>query len=887
MKTYQELILELDENQRQAACISANAVIAAGAGSGKTRVLAARYVHLIIEKKYRIDEIVALTFTQKAAVEMYSRIYTTLCNIDADEAREAVRNFHLARIATIDSFCNTIARQACRAYGIAPDFEIDNDRAQALAEQLALPYFLEHRSSPALQQLLKSYPLSELPGKLFADTMIQYAPLSSPIDFDRFIFLQKQEIKKQFDITAGKMAEIISGLRQITGGRGKFRDALTSVLSADFIMPDISDPGSIREAIAFGKKLKALSLPGRVSDPDLLAMKELTAEFKTEVFPLFLSVCNYVLNETVIEETASLLAGFQDLFNRKKREAGILTFTDVSRLAVDALKTDISLRNSLKKTIRAIMIDEFQDDNDLQRDLLFLLAEKAEDGHPSVPEADGLCPDKLFFVGDEKQSIYRFRGADVSVFRKLALDLGGSNTPVLESNYRTEKKLISIFNSLFPHIFLNQALYEESSFPLYEATFSSIKSFRHTEDITPGLELLLINKASAEAGENSRTPEETEAAVIADRIRYLVDSGFEIRGEDGSRACRWNDIAILFKSGSRQYLYERFLRENGIPYQTETLRGLFNDAPVNDIYALLRLAVQPSDINAYATLLRSPLVGTSDICFTLALIHAAGTPDNDASVIIPFPAEIEEQLPEDDKLLFRNGRELYRSIRGLADRIPAAELISRIWYSEGYRYTLLCDADSHRFAELYDYFFELARQADAENKTLSEFLDAIAKLMSGEEKIEGLDIPVERNGGVHLMTVHKSKGLEFPVVFLADAGNPGRRTSNREPVYFSPETGISVNTGGAEDAEDADTNYFYEITKEEEIRKTEAELRRLLYVAMTRAETLLFISGVTELPAENPAIPRGPLEIRELLSEKLDKKNQRQKEAFLICCFPP
>ena len=378
-------------------------------------------------------------------------------------------------------------------------------------------------------------------------------------------------------------------------------------------------------------------------------------------------------------------------------------------------------------------------------------------------------------------------------------------------------------------------------------------------------------------------PAETEAAEIAARIQRLVTKEYMVRGEDGARPCTWEDIAILFRSGGKQHLFEKHLRENGIPCQSENLRGLFSDAPINDMYALLRLAVRPEDNTAYAMLLRSPFVYLSDDGFALAMLQR--TPQNgvqgeaenkseNSRIPSPFQAEMEILLNANDTESFQRGRQLWESVRDAADRIPIAELVTKLWYETGYRYELLSDPGLHRYEELYDYFFELARQSDVRGEPLALFLDRIQGLMTTGERIDDLDIPVERSGGVRLMTVHKSKGLEFPIVFLVDAGNEGRANHNDSPVFFSSDTGLSVNTGAAEKAEQASSNYFYEKGRKDEQNLNQAEIRRLLYVGMTRAETRLCISGTVSLGGAPEEAARSPAELREAINAYLDKKDE-------------
>ena len=899
-RSYESIMGELAPSQQKAARIGKNAVIAAGAGSGKTRVLAARYLHLVIERKIPVDEILTLTFTRKAAAEMYSRIYATLRDTDHPLATEAVNAFHLARIDTIDAFCNSVARNACRNYGVSPDFSIDNDRAREIAEELALKFFLEKRRSPAIRQLMKRYSLAELPSRLFADTALRHSTVSSPPDFARWKAIQESEISARFSETSRLLAANVDRLTTIAGGSSKTAKQIVEALSGLPEIPAQNDLTALASFIPRCDRLAAIPLPGgRISDPDLLETKEILSGLKTKTYPEFLSTANYLLNRPIVEETFDLLSEFQERFNRQKRMEGVLTFPDVSRLALDALTDDPGLRLAYKESTSAIMIDEFQDDNAMQRDLLFLIAEKHERMERSVPGPDELCPDKLFFVGDEKQSIYRFRGADVSVFRALAKDLAGetADVPDLGTNYRTERALIESFNEIFPFVFVNEKLYPDGKAPMFEASFVPIEASRNTEGLKPALDVLLVNADNfTPDAPGELSPAETEAAEVADRIGKLIDSGYQVRDGDGTRPCTADDIAILFRSGTRQHLYERYLRERGIPAQSETLRGLFSDAPINDLHAILRLAVYPDDDVAYAITLRSPFVAVSDLAFTSAMLARVTAGENGLPLPAPFAdgTETENAFGNDDAKAFARGRALFRKLQDMADRKSATEILTYLWYLEGYRYALLSDSALHRYLELYDYFFELARQSDERGEPLAAFLDRIQSLMMTGEKIEGLDIPVDRAGGVRLMTVHKSKGLEFPVVFLVDAGNEGRGTRNDAPVFFSEETGISVNAGGAEEAESARANYFYEKGREEERAREQAELRRLLYVAMTRAETRLFITGLFSGGGECSAEPRDADAIRALIGESLDKKDGNAnkkgvatvKRSFLDLLFP-
>ena len=898
MRSYESLMAELDPAQREAATVRGNAVIAAGAGSGKTRVIAARYAHLVVERGLAPSQILTLTFTRKAAAEMYSRIHATLCGIDHPAAREALADFAFARIDTLDSFCNSVARAACRSYGVAPDFSIDNERAEDMADGLALSFLLERRGSAAIGQLMKRYSLAELPTRLFARTMVRHSPITRPLDLENDFSRQRDETLRRFDSELDSAYGAFAALASFGGGSA-FLDKAADILRNLPERPDPNDRKAIADFLAFGDRLAKLTTPGNVKARALVEAKGVFTEYKSKTYPSLLSLAGFLLNEEVIRETFALLSDFQDVFARKKRETGILTFTDVSRMALDALVDDPDLRASYKSSIRSIMIDEFQDDNELQRDLLFLLAERPERRDKSVPRADELCADKLFFVGDEKQSIYRFRGADVSVFRSLARDLGSSGASPLATNYRSEPPLIAAFNGLFPRVFPD-AERDGTDIPGYEASFEPIAA-RGTGGTGEGspesssrgdtpVEILLVNPADVpEDSPGALAPEETEAAAVADRIADLIASGFPVRDGTGTRPIAADDIAILFRTGRRQRLVESFLRDRGIPCQSETLKSLFDDAPVNDIYSLLRLAVFPADNTAYAVLLRSPLVGLGDEGFALAMIArlaGGGQPGTE-----PFGAAAAAAMGEADRAAFARGAALWRDIRARVDRVGAHELVTRVWYDEGYRYLVETDAKLAPYRELYDYFFELARRSDERGETLATFLDRIAELRESEERIDDLDIPVDRSGGVRLMTVHKSKGLEFPVVFLIDAAGQGRSEKNEEPVYISRAWGLSVNAGSPEGAEGACGNWCYAECRDEELSMARAELRRLLYVAMTRSEKKLVVTATLGKgiavedgdDAETALTPRATLE---LLSHKKDKRKGVREKSFLDLLLP-
>ncbi|HNZ95510.1 MAG TPA: UvrD-helicase domain-containing protein, partial [Sphaerochaeta sp.] len=266
-----------------------------------------------------------------------------------------------------------------------------------------------------------------------------------------------------------------------------------------------------------------------------------------------LAVCAaFFLNEENLEPVVEFVAKFLEGHRIQKRAASIVTFADISNLAIKSLTDDKELRAFYKQAYRYIMIDEFQDNNEEQKRLLYLLAEKEGSEADGIPLVKDLAKDKLFFVGDEKQSIYRFRGSDVSVFKALAKELQGIGgmSVKLPKNYRSEPDLISWFNEIFPSIMKNES-------EPFEADFEPLEFREPKEGIDPKITLAIkpYVKNPEPAGEAMAEPSLAEAYHLAKKIRHILTSDeYLIPTKNGSpRKPEPNEIAILLRSTSNQY----------------------------------------------------------------------------------------------------------------------------------------------------------------------------------------------------------------------------------------------------------------------------------------------------------------------------------------------
>ncbi|MDR2738804.1 MAG: UvrD-helicase domain-containing protein [Treponema sp.] len=914
---------ELNAEQRAAAYCEKNAVVAAGAGSGKTSVLASRFAYLITEKGYRVDQILTLTFTKKAAAEMYQRIYNTLGEIAANEtgfkgerAREGIKNFIRARIQTLDSYAVSIVKQAASRYGIRPDFTNDNDRCHAIAQEAALPFLIAHRHHPAVERLYPQKSPSVIASDIFAEAIFNYSYIDEPHDF-------KEDVKKQFSVICEEwsrltaeiteelknLERILSGERgdkllpdlvplvsQYTSSRIKFpeegdiRSYFDSLLAAgetEYIAKAESHPirAAVLEFLTYISELNAVDLRrGKRSDNPA---KEAIKRFREVLFGVFSSIVVFCMQAGFILSVMSLLTDLQKLYLDKKRSEGVLTFTDIARLARTILRDHPDIRQSEKKAFEAIMIDEFQDNNELQKELLFLLAEHPDRMDTNIPVPDELESGKLFFVGDEKQSIYRFRGADVSVFRKLKDELVTEDLP-LRINYRSSPELIGAFNAIFGGSQFDpqgektlgqfaSVFISNSDLPLYEASYSLLRAGKVNEG---KLSFCILNTGDVPEDDTGDMDQlsslENEARFTAERIQQLLTK------------YKPDDIVILFRTHSPQHLFEKHLRLRNIPYTSEAINGFFYGGPVNDIISVLRLVAYPLDTEAYAIMLRSPFVGLSlqSLVICLSVFKRPTSDYAGADSLLLFSDEALMRLPKSEQQRFLQGRFLYERIRDKASEKTLAELVSELWYAEGYRYETEWNPQTVVYRELYDYLFHLAVKADDDGLGLAAFTDSIQVLREDGGGLEEIDIPLERSGAVRLMTIHKSKGLEFPVVFLCCCGSHGKRGGGYADVYDTGSRGISFNPPMPPECSrlrDVKRNFFYEQSSREEKRKKTAELRRLLYVAMTRAEKELYITGSLDLGTdEGEGGDRSSEDLSRRLKSYIEEKRMNSNSADRI-----
>ena len=474
MNTFDEFLSSSDRklSPMQMEVVKSNVAtaVSAGAGSGKTTVLSYRFLRLVMEERANADEILTLTFTKKAAAEMHGRIYSLMSSVSKSSPVVAtqMRNLASAYISTLDSFSSEVARTDSARYGVSRDFDVLDEDDEIKLTKEVVAFLFEHYKE-------KMLPLSHTfnPESVSSDLFL---PLSREVtiltDFDAesiknvyISFLNRIE-KFFLDYAFEVLREIESYKSSETSSSFLFKEG-----------PESLD--SMRTYLSNGEyeklsKFNLNSMRAKVYAP----IKEVINSRWRPLLPLFSSISENRNSDFSYLDVFSL---FISKLNSEKRRRGLLTFNDIASLALAILKENPIVRSYYKKKFKFIMIDEFQDNSSAQKDLLYILSEKECVSGTGVPKAEDLDNTKLFFVGDDKQSIYAFRNADVSVFNNLKneiVSIGGKHLS-MRTNYRSEPALIDHFNRVFPHVMRREEIspYER----IQEDFFSSSAAARWSQ----------------------------------------------------------------------------------------------------------------------------------------------------------------------------------------------------------------------------------------------------------------------------------------------------------------------------------------------------------------------------------------------------------------------
>jgi ATP-dependent helicase/nuclease subunit A len=541
-------------------------------------------------------------------------------------------------------------------------------------------------------------------------------------------------------------------------------------------------------------------------------------------------------------EVARLVAGVARKLAEAKERDGVVTFDDLLTRTQRILSDNAAVAHRYRTTLSAMLVDEYQDTDPIQDAIVELLTD---------PSGDRPAP-QLFIVGDEKQSIYRFRGADVTVFNR---ERSSAPTSVpLRENRRSTHNILNFVNALAGYVMRSSENGGNAAKPYrIEWTVDHELKPRREAAHQPAVEYI-----AAVVGDGSATQKRgLEAGALARRIKRLVESGAPDPRDETVRPARYGDIAILMRAFTDVAIYERALVDADIPCYTVKGRGFFGCTEVLDLVELLTAVNDAGDSLALAAALRSPLFALSDNCLLEIALHlrerqtGVERPATLAKLFTDEASDFAWLAGERDEAL--HAWRVLRELRNIRARVAIVEVIERALELTGFEAVMLGlpqgpprvanlrklvelarGFEARRFFSFHDFIIYLRRLiADPPQEPQAQILGAATTEPRGKVK-NG-----ESENVVRLMTVHQAKGLEFPVVIIADMGRGGARPL--PPPLLSPRDGLLIcATDGS--AQDEIPNPALEEYRDELKDQDEAESARLLYVAMTRARDRLILS---------------------------------------------
>jgi ATP-dependent helicase/nuclease subunit A len=844
-------------NQRRATeTLHRSCVVTAGPGAGKTRVLVERVLNILRQGAADLDQIVAITFTNKAANEMKEKIRRAVMELarSAGESSEArrwhglKRRIDAAAISTIHGFCATVLRAQPVEAEMDPEFtildeytsrvllynaaeEIINDLVDE-RDEIAARLITGYSRRGLIDALVDLYRAARSLGIAAADLeKMTLANVSTTEDYKAALAALEDTIDEIFgrDDLSGKMKEQAQAVREIWT---RYRSQAPT------------EP-RLEEAARFDQCLDALdeARPDRRGKiADLAAVLETQIE---DLKRIFYDVCG----RDTLTALITIMAKIDARYRAARAEQGGVDYEDLQLKLRDLFRTHPWIARLYAAKYRFILVDEFQDTNALQKEILdLLISPPSRNGNESKTPDRRPAPN-LFIVGDAKQSIYNFRGAAVEVFAEAAQELEeqGAAAIVLEKNFRSTASLIQFFNEFFSRLM--------KLGPAHDAL--KMRQLGHVEFIPsearrdasphPPVELIF------ECGEHVKSVDEgreREAARIAARIAEMVQNGEPLvaestdEGREKLRPVGYSDIAILFRAMTSTKVYEQALRKRGIPYYVLAGKGFYQREEIQDILSLLRFVENRTDEIALVSALRSPLCGLSDETLYWLRQQAERRPTSGVEHHSLLSSLLDHQqanaLSIAQRPLVARAAELLTHLLGRRNRVSIADLIEDILVATNYEAIQATCFDGHQRVANLRKLVELARGFEERGPHfLRDFITFIAQFAEMETRESEAQIESGADDAVQIMTVHKAKGLEFPVVIIPDLARK-LRSSVPNPA-FDRGLGIGMKV--------PDQRGFLHDTKlrqrvEQQIQWREFfENQRLLFVAATRAKDYLILAG--------------------------------------------
>ena len=813
-------------------------IVEAAAGTGKTTLLVERMLNLMKAAKAQPEEIVAITFTERAAAELKARLQDRLgeeaakaSGREADRLREALYGLERMQVTTIHAFCTSILKERPVEAGIDPNFGVADELMAGLISQETWDEWIAGKMESNDPVLRRALSLGIPPDKMLDDMHGLAMTISENRDIADLLPAVEASDRQVSDFIKTLKAAAVRLER--AGGDCRNPDDAALCLIED-IVGHASHVASIEGEGRLHACICAMGMPrvGRLGNAGNWTSKGHLADVRQELGDLKEKheKTKSLIVHNVIASLSHLLLEYVDCYTAAKASQGLLDFHDLLLCTRDLLKQHDHVRDYFGRRYRYLLVDEFQDTDPLQAETIFYLA-GAQPGRTGEWRESRANPGKLFLVGDPKQSIYRFRRADIEMYAAAKQALGKNRHLSIHQNFRCAESLIAAVNSIFEDLI---KVPEDGD---YQPEYVALDFGRETETQPARHGTILLYPPEGAAAMMARADLRRlyETRSIAAFIKRVVETErWEVwdKTERRLRPIGLKDIAILMRTQTGLEALEEALRLYNIDYRVIGGKHFFLCEEVQQLRSVLMAADNPNDRVALLAALRSPFLGVSDeAIFTFHadggvldyLRDAAGTP-------------LEEPF------------NLLRRLHTARNEVSTESLLDALYAeTKAPVVFLLRPNGEQRVANLLKIGDMARALADRGVLTFRAFVRWLAA--RSEEEAEEAEAATVETGDdfVRLLTIHKAKGLEFPMVVLTDLA--GKRNKSETFVVDRCNNEIAIRIGSKKMG--LQTTNYERLSAYEDLRR-EAEERRLLYVAMTRARDFVVIPAYFATPGECP-----------------------------------
>ncbi len=866
---------QLTNEQQQALFLDRNISVTAGAGAGKTRLLVERFLKIAIDHyrghPHKVRRILAITFTNKAAGEMKERISEAI-NTRIRQAEDAALRNHLlslrdqlnsVAISTIHAFCAKILREYPIEAGLPPDFgELDEMQSLLLIGEATDDVLKELEQINDETEREKYWFLFQLAERRTVTHALHRA-LTQPFEMEQVLQRFESLDEESFlafltDLWLDEMrallpaeilrniSEAVEAVLRVAVPTGKEAvPELWEMLQACDNLPDV-------QALSVAQFECLRNLADRLTTNKRTAYSTLNRLGGKKAWPAAGAALLHL--SSVLADWYGLLKdldpgpppGESDRrfyrwfkvfltlykqararYEQKKSEVPAVDFEDLLLRTYHLLRNHPEVRSELSARYEFIMVDEFQDTNALQWKIIELLAGQNEK----------LASNKLFIVGDPKQSIYGFRSADIRIFRQVKQAMaraGGSDdlqtfpgNVSLKNSFRFVPDLNAFINDLFAFVL------HPTPANAYEVEFQQLTAMREVPAGSAHIELALFSEEDEES-----PSEETYIAATIERLVRQKATCYEWQdGREVERPLEFGDIAILIRSRNNLLAIEQALRDRGIPFKTVKGIGYWQQQEIYDFYHLLRFLADPDEDMALVGILRSKLLMVpDDVLYFLSR-------EEGSSFWQKLNGKLDkgEYTPAERQKLEQIRAMLQRWIQ-FRDFLPLNELLEKVLNDLRYPTLILSQVNGEQMLANIEKFIEhVYRFGGGGVLGLIDLIWQVELLIEKSMREGEPQINQEDRTTVKLMTIHAAKGLQFPVVFIPYLNTKNKR-ARADGLYLDAELGLAVPL--RQEALPPDTEFtLHRLLKLRQFKKDLAEAKRVFYVGVTRASNHLFLSA--------------------------------------------